>query len=433
MKYLYERMDFGYKLKKDVLKYPIITYLKITNDCMLNCEFCSQKKGVNNIELEFCKNILKQLKRIGVIDIYYTGGEPLMHPNISEILKYGYELGFKQNIITNALLLDGDRQLKIMQYINSIGVSLHGTKQMHNNLSHANVYDKVLNNVKLLKSKYPNIHITINCTVTDLNLNLDEILSVATVCKENGYYCNVARLNYIGNGEKYEPNFNNINKLLNIVETLRKKEYNIGISNCIASCVVEPQYAYLIHGCDAGNSFCAIEANGDVKVCASAYNAIGNLNKNTFKQIWKKRKNGMVIMPRICQNCNNILKCKGGCKAECESKYTFGLTDRLVKNKYEESKKLLINSKVRINFRYIKRQGKNFILMSRPIRLVNKETLKLIKIIEEKEEVAKVLSQYSEKEKENIIDLLISMYYDNVIVIQKEEIVENEENANTTR
>ena len=49
---------------------------------------------------------LKELKLIGVCNIYYTGGEPLLYKYLEELLEYGYELGFNQILITNGVLLE---------------------------------------------------------------------------------------------------------------------------------------------------------------------------------------------------------------------------------------------------------------------------------------------------------------------------------------
>lgn len=34
----------------------------------------------------------------------FTGGEPLLYYAIKEILQYGYDLGFKQVLVTNGVL-----------------------------------------------------------------------------------------------------------------------------------------------------------------------------------------------------------------------------------------------------------------------------------------------------------------------------------------
>lgn len=127
IKYVSTSINRNMNLK--TLKYPISVYLKLTTNCMLKCEFCSQAgKIIDEIKLEDAKKILDELHVLGIVYIYYTGGEPLLYYAIKEILQYGYNLGFKQVLVTNGLLFAKKEMRDLSRYLVTVGISLHGNK-----------------------------------------------------------------------------------------------------------------------------------------------------------------------------------------------------------------------------------------------------------------------------------------------------------------
>ena len=85
----------------------------------------------------------------------------------------------------------------------------------------------------------------------------------------------------------------------------------------------------------------------------------------------------------MCENCNELLKCRGGCKAELSGKFWNESCDELLeKNKisiWNEITDKKINLKIK-NVR--KEKNDRYILISHPLRQCNKSTLSVLKIIE---------------------------------------------------
>jgi len=85
---------------------PYHIQLYPTNLCNLNCSFCScanrNKKDVlslNTIKTIFDKAVICGCKAVTISG----GGEPLLHPNINEIIKYIGSLGISVGLVTNGL------------------------------------------------------------------------------------------------------------------------------------------------------------------------------------------------------------------------------------------------------------------------------------------------------------------------------------------
>jgi len=84
---------------------PMDAQLIVTRRCNLSCGYCSEYDNVSDpIPLADLKRRIDALHRLNSINITLLGGEPLMHPDIAEIVRYA---GRKANvsIVTNGFLL----------------------------------------------------------------------------------------------------------------------------------------------------------------------------------------------------------------------------------------------------------------------------------------------------------------------------------------
>ena len=170
----YENVGYNQNISLDTVDMPLYFYLELNNSCNLRCKFCSvSNKNNEYISIDMARYILDELKNNGIYDVYYTGGEPLLHPNFMEIVEYADKLGIRQTILTNGILLD--KIQPVLNKIMCVCVSLHGTKEIHNKLTDSNCYDKVLSNIELTK-KITNVKI--NYTVTSDNQNIKEMKDV---------------------------------------------------------------------------------------------------------------------------------------------------------------------------------------------------------------------------------------------------------------
>lgn len=80
--------------EQDKRKYPLGSiYFYLTEGCNLRCRHCwihpgyeTEGQSYRTLDLDLFKYILEQAKPLGLRDIKLTGGEPLIHPQIREIL-----------------------------------------------------------------------------------------------------------------------------------------------------------------------------------------------------------------------------------------------------------------------------------------------------------------------------------------------------------
>ncbi|NYC74425.1 MoaA/NifB/PqqE/SkfB family radical SAM enzyme [Clostridium beijerinckii] len=134
-------------------------------------------------------DLIKQAKELGVTSICLSGGEPLLYPKVYEIINAIITNDMVPFLSTNGSLLDESMVLSLFKSgLSSIQVSLDSSiPDIHHDMTQTkNTFNKVIDGIKLLKSK--NMYVKINSVITIDNystidqhidalakLNVDEI------------------------------------------------------------------------------------------------------------------------------------------------------------------------------------------------------------------------------------------------------------------
>ncbi len=86
---------------------PILLHYYITERCNCRCQFCDiwekPAKKKSDAILDNVLNNLRDAKKLGVKFVDFTGGEPLLHKNLPDMLQEAKRLGFRTSITTNCL------------------------------------------------------------------------------------------------------------------------------------------------------------------------------------------------------------------------------------------------------------------------------------------------------------------------------------------
>ena len=111
---------------------PFFTQLVVIRKCNLSCTYCNEFDKVSDpVPLDTLKQRAKKLKDLGSFSICLTGGEPTMHPDLIELIRYcRYDLKFlKTSMITNGYYLKPE----LVKQLNEAGlqdmqISVDGVK-----------------------------------------------------------------------------------------------------------------------------------------------------------------------------------------------------------------------------------------------------------------------------------------------------------------
>ncbi|MTI21956.1 radical SAM protein [Fulvivirga sp. RKSG066] len=88
-----------------LISHPILCNYYVTYRCNAKCGFCDiWERPSPYVDIETATKNLDDLKRLGVKVIDFTGGEPLLHQQIDQLLKLAKDRGFITTLTTNCLL-----------------------------------------------------------------------------------------------------------------------------------------------------------------------------------------------------------------------------------------------------------------------------------------------------------------------------------------
>ncbi|MFX0197893.1 MAG: radical SAM/SPASM domain-containing protein [Candidatus Hodarchaeota archaeon] len=174
----------NYHFFNTIPKLPSVIRIEITNKCDLRCIICDRqamKRKASLMDFGLFKKIVDDAVRMKIPVIGLNRfGEPLLHPQIVDMVRYCKEQGAKHvEFTTNATHLTRAMSSEIMEAgLNEIDVSIDGfTKETYEKIRVGAKYESVMKNVhnllKLKKEKNSNIKIQINCVVN--NINIDEL------------------------------------------------------------------------------------------------------------------------------------------------------------------------------------------------------------------------------------------------------------------
>lgn len=156
---------------------------ELTNRCNLECKHCLREevKQTKDLSVDFIERILTQAKRDYRIEqTSFTGGEPLLYPDLERLFEIVDELDLCFGFVTNGHLLDQRIELlkrpHVKRRLSFIAVSLDGPDaKTHDSIRGKGSFKKAMKAIMLLKSL--NITTSIKFTVGRHNLDkLEEMI-----------------------------------------------------------------------------------------------------------------------------------------------------------------------------------------------------------------------------------------------------------------
>ncbi len=102
-------------------------YLEITNVCNLNCSFCpGTQRPAGFLSAGEFRYFGEKLRPYTKYLYLHLMGEPLLHPNLEELLAISEEFGFRVMITTNGTLLkERGELLCVSPVVEKVSISLH--------------------------------------------------------------------------------------------------------------------------------------------------------------------------------------------------------------------------------------------------------------------------------------------------------------------
>lgn len=319
--YLREKHDLNY------------LFWECTLNCNLKCKHCGSHAGENviteTVSTEEIKNaFLNVAQNFGAkkITIAVTGGEPLLRPDLFEVMKYAHSLGFGWGMVTNGILVTEDIVAKAKDAgMQTIDISIDGLGKIHDEFrNREGAYEKTINAFKLFAQADFLKPLRITTTVHKNNIDTldkmyEEFLALGL---KDWRLLNVDPIGRSIDNNDILPNKEQFAKLLQFMKDKRKKQSKIKITFGCAHFLgdefedeVRDNFFYCATGINVGS----ILHNGDIFVCPNVPRSKqliqGNIKKDSFSEIWKNKfhffrdKNKMNCIQ--CEKCDSWEECLG--------------------------------------------------------------------------------------------------------------------------
>lgn len=110
---------------------PLAILLELTHRCPLRCAYCSNPLALTPASQELdtagWREVLRQAADMGMLQVHFSGGEPMARSDLTELVAYASELGLYSNLITSGVLLDAPRLATLQAAgLNHVQLSFQG-------------------------------------------------------------------------------------------------------------------------------------------------------------------------------------------------------------------------------------------------------------------------------------------------------------------
>lgn len=169
-------------------KYLPILLAFITDRCNLQCSMCGvweryeSDSGVEELSTKEWKAVIRSAVKLRTVLLSITGGEPLLRPDLFEIIRYARQRGIAVHLCSNGTMLNHQNVNQLRESgVNTVSISVESTvPEIHDSLRGVGTFEKAIRGIRLLRENAPSIKISINFVITPENFrNMSEMIPFA--------------------------------------------------------------------------------------------------------------------------------------------------------------------------------------------------------------------------------------------------------------
>lgn len=302
---------------------PRHLYLHLTERCNLRCSYCYFFAGHDcsrqlvDIPFKLALKSLHEAKEMGITHVVVTGGEPLLHPRVLDVLHCARSLDFQVELLTNGTLVTWKLARELAELCDLVTVSLDSFDPLlHDEQRGRGSHARVAAAVRALKEAgVPKV--AVNAVITRHNQD-EPFRDFQAYAKSLGADL-VSRQVYIRQGDERDLQLQP--DLLRLISRLEDE-----LEQWISTGEYEKSDAKLIwrDQCGAGHGVISIGADGLVYPCQGLVRpecVCGDLRKHALPAVYEKSKvlhflrSLTVRNLERCRLCEYRHLCGGGCRA----------------------------------------------------------------------------------------------------------------------
>ena len=303
---------------------------ELTYACPLQCPYCSNPvdfaKYPDELSTEEWKRALTQARKMGAVQLGFSGGEPLTRKDLPELVKHARQLGYYSNLITSGYGLTEEKIIQLKEAgLDHIQVSIQAsTQELNDHLAGTESYQHKKAVAHLVKKHgYP----MVLCVVIHRQ-NIHQMQQILDMATELGAdYLELANTQYYGwahrNRDLLLPTKEQFSQAESIAQAYKQKVQGKMKIYYVVPDFYEDRPKACMNGW--GTTFLTIAPDGVALPCHSARNLPGldcpNVKDFSIEQIWNESKafnffRGYDWMKEPCRSCDEKEKDFGGCRCQ---------------------------------------------------------------------------------------------------------------------
>ena len=309
---------------------PLWLLAELTYRCPLHCPFCSNPVDFDQRRAELTTDewlrVLREARAAGSVQLGFSGGEPLLRPDLEVLVAEAKRLGFYSNLITSGVGLNAERLRAFKDGgLDHIQLSFQdSTREVNDFLSSTRTFDRKRRVADAIKAHgFPMV---MNCVIH--RLNIDHVERIIDMAVEIGAeYLELANTQYYGwaflNRAHLMPTRAQVERAEAAVAARRAT-----LGDRIRILFVVPDYfegrpKRCMNGW--GTTFLCISPDGTALPCQAA-RMLPNMTFPTVRgasvrEIWNdspafNRFRGEAWMPEPCRSCPERSIDLGGCRCQ---------------------------------------------------------------------------------------------------------------------
>lgn len=181
---------------------PALATLMVTYRCNYDCVMCDlpqrdalrRREGMQEFDTARFRTLIGEIAALGAAGIGFTGGEPLLRPDVFELLACARRHGLIARLNTNGYFLrDAEARRLIDSGADSVNISLDGaTAATHDRIrNHSGAFERAITAINLLHDmrQRRNAPLRIKVVAVLDEANVDEAAGLVTLSQELGADC----------------------------------------------------------------------------------------------------------------------------------------------------------------------------------------------------------------------------------------------------
>lgn len=299
-----------------------------TNECNLKCKHCYQdadETQERELSTEEARVMINQIAKAGFQIMIFSGGEPLLRPDIFELVAHAASRGLRPVFGTNGILITEEVALRLKESgACAMGISLDSLDAARHDEFRGLTDAHALTLQGIENCKKAGLPFQLHTTVVDWNKS--EVCAITDFAEEIGaigHY--IFFLIPVGRGKYIEETSLAVRENEELLQAIMAKQAEVSI-DVKPTCA--PQFTRVAkqmdvktrftRGCLAGLTYCVIGSEGIVRPCAYMTEEAGDVHTRPFDEIWETSPVFQMLRTEeykgACGTCDYKQGC-GGCRA----------------------------------------------------------------------------------------------------------------------